>query len=269
MMISYRYIFLFGKVLFGKLIALCRRFGLVLWGFSKLLLLLSVVWLLVAIVITPTWAPKKLKTPNPMVCGKISGVVYELPRKYVIYWPEYEGKSSWEPGFTNNKKGCGANLVSLYMAMSWPEMQPVSYGEATSFSFDGISVAIEPWPHGEAGLRKQLQHYLRETPAPLVQASKLNEDLGLNFLEGVDSAFPNQRKGFFWLEAKGRMQYIGYCNWVEHKANYSRCYLEFLMPGDNAIVNVEFLWGRLGEWHNIVLTVGEFFMNAVKYGVDK
>ncbi|AVD93501.1 MULTISPECIES: hypothetical protein [Pseudomonas] len=268
-MISYRYIFLFGKVLFGKLIALCRRFGLVLWGFSKLLLLLSVVWLLVAIVITPTWAPKKLKTPNPMVCGKISGVVYELPRKYVIYWPEYEGKSSWEPGFTNNKKGCGANLVSLYMAMSWPEMQPVSYGEATSFSFDGISVAIEPWPHGEAGLRKQLQHYLRETPAPLVQASKLNEDLGLNFLEGVDSAFPNQRKGFFWLEAKGRMQYIGYCNWVEHKANYSRCYLEFLMPGDNAIVNVEFLWGRLGEWHNIVLTVGEFFMNAVKYGVDK
>lgn len=61
-MISYRYIFLFGKVLFGKLIALCRRFGLVLWGFSKLLLLLSVVWLLVAIVITPTWAPKKLKT---------------------------------------------------------------------------------------------------------------------------------------------------------------------------------------------------------------
>lgn len=268
-MISYRYIFLFGKVLFGKLIALCRRFGLVLWGFSKLLLLLSVVWLLVAIVITPTWAPKKLKAPNPMVCGKISGVVYELPRKYVIYWPEYEGKSSWEPGFTNNKKGCGANLVSLYMAMSWPEMQPVSYGEATSFSFDGISVAIEPWPHGEAGLRKQLQHYLRETPAPLVQASKLNEDLGLNFLEGVDSAFPNQRKGFFWLEAKGRMQYIGYCNWVEHKANYSRCYLEFLMPGDNAIVNVEFLWGRLGEWHNIVLTVGEFFMNAVKYGVDK
>ncbi|MDH4549799.1 hypothetical protein [Pseudomonas sp. BN607] len=268
-MISYRYIFLFGKVLFGKLIALCRRFGLVLWGFSKLLLLLSVVWLLVAIVITPTWAPKKLKTPNPMVCGKISGVVYELPRKYVIYWPEYEGKSSWEPGFTNNKKGCGANLVSLYMAMSWPEMQPVSYGEATSFSFDGISVAIEPWPHGEAGLRKQLQHYLRETPAPLVQASKLNEDLGLNFLEGVDSAFPNQRKGFFWLEAKGRMQYIGYCNWVEHKANYSRCYLEFLMPGDNAIVNVEFLWGRLGEWHNIVLTVGEFFLNAVKYGVDK
>lgn len=268
-MISYRYIFLFGKVLFGKLIALCRRFGLVLWGFSKLLLLLSVVWLLVAIVITPAWAPKKLKTPNPMVCGKISGVVYELPRKYVIYWPEYEGKSSWEPGFTNNKKGCGANLVSLYMAMSWPEMQPVSYGEATSFSFDGISVAIEPWPHGEAGLRKQLQHYLRETPAPLVQASKLNEDLGLNFLEGVDSAFPNQRKGFFWLEAKGRMQYIGYCNWVEHKANYSRCYLEFLMPGDNAIINVEFLWGRLGEWHNIVLTVGEFFMNAVKYGVDK
>ncbi|MGA9664634.1 MAG: hypothetical protein WBQ92_23395, partial [Pseudomonas alloputida] len=173
------------------------------------------------------------------------------------------------PGFTNNKKGCGANLVSLYMAMSWPEMQPVSYGEATSFSFDGISVAIEPWPHGEAGLRKQLQHYLRETPAAVVQASKLNEDLGLNFLEGVDSAFPNQRKGFFWLETKGRMQYIGYCNWVEHKANYSRCYLEFLMPGDNAIVNVEFLWGRLGEWHNISLTVGEFFMNAVKYGVDK
>lgn len=268
-MISYRYIFLFGKVLFGKLIALCRRFGLVLWGSSKLLLLLSVVWLLVSIVIAPTWAPKKLTTPNPMVCGKVSGVVYELPRRYVIYWPEDEGKSSWEPVFINIKKGCGANLASLYMAMSWPEMQPVSYGEATSFRFDGISVAIGPWLHGEAGLRKQLQHYLRETPAALVKASKLNEDLGLNFLEGVDSEFPNRRKGFFWLEAKGRMQYIGYCNWVEPKVNYSRCYLKFLIPGGDAIVNVEFLWERLGECHNIALAVGEFFMNAARYRVDK
>ncbi|RPD95088.1 hypothetical protein EGN69_03250 [Pseudomonas monteilii] len=74
-MISFRYIFLFVKVLFGKLIALCRRFGLVLWGFSKLLLLLSVAWLLVAIVITPTWAPKRLTTPNPM-CVERSRVLF-------------------------------------------------------------------------------------------------------------------------------------------------------------------------------------------------
>ncbi|MOA45846.1 hypothetical protein D3C78_1682870 [compost metagenome] len=65
------------------------------------------------------------------------------------------------------------------------------------------------------------------------------------------------------------MQYIGYCNWVEPKANYSRCYLKFLILGGDAIVNVEFLWERLGEWHNIALAVGEFFMNAARYRVDK
>lgn len=268
-MVKSRYVLLFLKVLLGRLSALCRYLGCVLWAFSKFLLCLSLVWLLVAVAVTPTWAPKKFTTPNPMVCGKISGVVYELPRKYVIYWPEYEGKSSWEPGFINNKKGCDANLVSLYMAMTWPEMQPVSYGEATSFSFDGISVAIEPWLHGEAGLRRQLQHYLRETPVAEIKAAKFNQDLGLNFLVGVDSAFPSQRKGFFWLESKGRMQYIGYCNWVEHKASYSRCYLEFLMPGESAVVNVEFLWGRLEEWRGIASRVGEFFVNSVRYGVGK
>lgn len=243
------------------------------WGALRLcsaaILIVLGFWFAAMIVISAPWKTRESVTADPMVCGTLSNVVYEFPRSYVIYWPEYEGKSSWEVGFTQNKKGCDANLRSLYMAMSWPEMQPVSHSQATSFSFDGISVAIEPWQHGEAGLRRQLHHYLRKTSVEKVKAVKFNEALGLNFLVGVDSAFPSNRKGFFWSESNERMQYVGHCNWVEYKSSYTRCYLEFLMPGEQSIVEVEFLWGRLAEWHNIVSGVSEFLVGGVKYGVSK
>ena len=69
---------------------------------------------------------KNYQPPNPLVtCGVISGTVLEVSRKYIMFWPEYEGKSSWEKGFIFNKKGCDANLRALDLTVSWPGFQVV------------------------------------------------------------------------------------------------------------------------------------------------
>lgn len=202
------------------------------------------------------------------VCGKISGIVYEFPRDYVIYWPEYEGKSSWEPGFIDNKKGCEDNFRSLYMAMTWPEMQPESFAKVTSFDFDGLSVALEPWRYGEGGLRRLLKSYLQRTPEEEIERAQYDGDLGLYFLRGVDALYPDQPEGFFWLEKDGRMQYIGHCSWVKRKSGFTRCYIKFLLPVGGAVVDVEFLWGRLGEWREIVSKVEDFVLRGIKVEVS-
>lgn len=267
-MVTFKYFLFFLKVLLGKLSAMGRFFGRVLWRLSKLLLFLSMVWLLVAVVTISPWPPNKFTTPNPMVCGRISGVVYELPRKYVIYWPEYEGESSWEPGFVNNKKGCGANLVSLYMAMSWPEMQPVPYGEATSFSFGGLTVAVEPWVHGATGLKKRLKSYLRATPITAVEQATYEPSIGMTYVEGVSRVFPEDKQDFFWLEKDGRMQYIVYCVRAYDEYN-SYCDLKFVLSGGDALVSVKFLRGKLGEWRSMVNRVEEFLKRSVRQGEGK
>lgn len=214
------------------------------------------------------WSARSGSKPASMVCGKISGVVYRFPRRYIIYWPEYEGASSWEPEFVNNTKGCDANIRSLWMAMAWPAMQPVPFEVATAFSFDGVSVAIEPWPYGEPGLRKLLGNYLRKTPPEVVGQAEYDNGSGLFFIKGVDSAFPDQPEGFFWLEKNGRMQYAGYCNWVVRLDNYSRCYLKLLISRDKAMVTVEFLWEKLAESKDIALSVENFLVSGIVGGVN-
>lgn len=44
--------------------------------------------------------------------------------QHLLFWAEYEGKSSWKVGFIDNKKGCDANLTLLTLEMLWPSMKP-------------------------------------------------------------------------------------------------------------------------------------------------
>lgn len=37
-----------------------------------------------------------------VACGMISGFVIELTGKYIVFWPEYEGKNSWDKDFILN-----------------------------------------------------------------------------------------------------------------------------------------------------------------------
>jgi len=135
------------------------------WGalriFSGVIVVLLGSYFVFAVVISKPWETVERVPVDPKVCGRMSGVVYEFLRGYVVYWPEYEGKSSWEVGFIENKKGCSANFVSLYMAMSLPELNAVSFHEATSLDFTGAKVGIEPWSYGEVGLRRKLDNYLK------------------------------------------------------------------------------------------------------------
>lgn len=239
----------------------------VVWGALRICSALIVVvlgfCLAAVVVMSKPWEPVKKVVVDPLVCGRMSGVVYELHRGYVIYWPEYEGKSSWEVGFTKNKKGCDANLVSLFLAMSWPELKPVSFSDATSFSFSGVTVGVEPWGAGESGLRAVLRSYLRATPESIVAQAVYENKIGMSYVEGIHRAFPDRKQDFFWLEEDGRMKYIVYCV-KAYKADQSYCDLRYLLPGADVLVSIQFLRGRLSDWREVVSKVDGFLSSAVK-----
>lgn len=71
---------------------------------------LSIFSFLVALVLYVAGNAPDQPLPEPdgrpgIVCGRMANVTVEISRRYVIFWPEYEGKSSWEDGFFLIKKG--------------------------------------------------------------------------------------------------------------------------------------------------------------------
>ncbi|WP_416468019.1 hypothetical protein [Pseudomonas sp. LFS044] len=220
-------------------------------------------YFVLTVVISKPWETVERVPVDPKVCGRMSGVVYEFLRGYVVYWPEYEGKSSWEVGFIENKKGCNANFVSLYMAMSLPELNAVSFHEATSLDFTGAKVGIEPWSHGEVGLRRKLDNYLKNTPENIIAQKVYDKNIGMNFVEGVDRYSRGGKQDFFWVEEDGHMRYVAYCvkgYWGQD----SFCELKYLLPGADILVSLKILRGRLSEWRNIVALVNGFLLSAEK-----
>ena len=173
------------------------------------------------------------------------------------------GKSSWEVGFSENKKGCNANFVALYMAMSLPELKPVSFHEATSLSFTGAKVGIQPWSYGEGGLRKTLDHYLKSTPENIIAQKVYDKDIGMNYVEGFDKYSRGGKQDFFWLEEEGRMRYVVYCI-RGYRGQASFCKFKYLLPGADVVVSLKILRSRLSEWKNIVALVDGFLLSAEK-----
>lgn len=44
--------------------------------------------------------------------------------------------------------------------------------------------------------------------------------------------------------------------------------MEFLTVGEEGVVSVGFLWGRISEWEQIAISVRRYIANSIKRGVE-
>ncbi|CAG8864072.1 hypothetical protein PS627_00847 [Pseudomonas fluorescens] len=202
---------------------------------------------------------------DPYMCGKISGVTYEFPREYGAFWPEYEGKSSWEAGFTKNKKGCEANFRSVTLTMSWPELLADNNSRifTQGLSYEGLQVSLEPIERPRPDLRPLLNYYLKDTPAASLHGVRFISALGLNHLEGVDYMFKVSRKSYYWSDENGAVKYVGYCIWSEREQRYYSCKFSYVLSG-NIFVEVQFTPEKLNVWADIVSAVDTLVKGSIK-----
>lgn len=155
---------------------------------SAVLLLTPVLVMIVVAWKSEPWKPGEV-TFDPFVCGRISGEVYKFSRLYFPFWPEYEGKSSFDPGFIYNKKGCDANLVSVFLSMTWPELEPAddSLVFRQGLEHEGLLVAVGPITAREGDLRRQLEFLLRKSPAETITLAEYDESSSLYRVEARDT----------------------------------------------------------------------------------
>ncbi|MFA3779631.1 hypothetical protein [Yersinia sp. 1652 StPb PI] len=213
------------------------------------------------------------------VCGKFNGHVMEVPKAYIIYWAEYEGKSSWTPGFTKNKKGCDANFTSLPMITSWPDMQPGDKSKwyKQGLEYEGLRMRVEPFKRTDTDITFKRDFFLRKqndrTFDPVIYIDKL----GLFFVKATRKLFraePQDRNspywfdedvnGYYWAEANGRIPVIFDCQWLPLEKRYYICEAIFVMPEIGSLVRIFFTVEKLPQWRSIVSSTQQFLLSHIK-----
>ncbi|WP_420074658.1 hypothetical protein [Yersinia sp. 2542 StPb PI] len=213
------------------------------------------------------------------VCGKFNGHVMEVPKEYIIYWAEYEGKSSWTPGFTKNKKGCDANFTSLPMIASWPDMQPGDKSKwyKQGLEYEGLRMRVEPFKRSDTDITYKREFFLRKqndrTFDPVVYIDKL----GLFFVKATRKLFraePQDRNspywfdktinGYYWSEVEGKVPVVFDCMWLPLEKRYYICEALFVMPEISSLVSVVFTIEKLPQWRAIVSNTQQFLLSHIK-----
>ena len=213
------------------------------------------------------------------VCGKFNGHVMEVPKEYIIYWAEYEGKSSWTPGFTKNKKGCDANFTSLPMIASWPDMQPGDKSKwyKQGLRYEGLRMRVEPFKRTDTDITFKRDFFLRKqndrTFDPVIYIDKL----GLFFVKATRKLFraePQDRNspywfdktinGYYWAEVNGQVPVVFDCQWLPLEKRYYICEARFVMPEIGSLVEVIFTVEKLPQWRAIVSSTQQFLLSHIK-----
>ncbi|WP_367394273.1 hypothetical protein [Pseudomonas sp. X4] len=211
------------------------------------------------------WNRRERITADPIVCGKLSGVVYEFPRSYFPFWPEYEGKSSFDSGFVNNKKGCDANLVSVFLSMTWPGLTPAddSLIFRQGLEHEGLLVSYSPVVGRQGDLRNTLDSLMRSSSSGLVDLAKFDEGVGLYKVKGRHRVFEKDEQLFYWEGELDSLGSVGYCSWRPRKPHYYYCEMIYVFEGD-VLVKVIMRPDKLMYWSQIKFSLERFLLNSKK-----
>jgi len=242
-------------------------------GRNAILLLIFLTPLMIAIiygVFGTEHSPKKdVITPvdSTKVCGKLSGTVIEVPRKYILLWPEYEGKSSWEKGFTKNKKGCDANLTSITMTMSWPELLPLSLAEFSAqrrSDFNGIVLSLKPTRVKNEDMAYALEGLLGVSISKVERPENYIKELDLYSFETERKSSLDSIKKYMWHRDENIVSFYFICGRQSTEKKYADCSGNFKISEIGALAEITVSGDKTKDWRQIVASMREFALSKIK-----
>lgn len=205
-----------------------------------------------------------------VACGKMSGNVIEVPRAYLFFWPEYEGKSSWEKDFNKNKKGCDANLTSIAVETFWPEMSPAGeYTLEDDKKVGHVRIAIQPAPRLRDGdLSEVLSRVLDWASVRNSNHHIFKEKLGLFYARGIRSAQLELGNDIYWHKEEGGVDTVIECLLLKDGVAY-KCSQQFYSFKLNALVELDYKPELLRSWREVAESVKVFIGKLQKQGVKE
>lgn len=199
--------------------------------------------------------------PAP-VCGRLSGAVIEVPSQYLFFWAEYEGKSSWEIGFTENKKGCDANLVSLTLDMLWPSMKPypkLEYGPDRTHGH----VTVHLGSADRIYFKWYLSHLLSGEKSLSRNAKEFDKVLNLHYVLNTRLHEASESKNVYWAKEDGEISTIIECTTFDTVGVYG-CEQTWFLSQYKASVRLSYATDFLTHWAAMQIDVNNFIVSHFK-----
>ncbi|WP_154401743.1 hypothetical protein [Pseudomonas farris] len=234
-------------------------------GCIALVLVAGLCYCIFLVVASPDTSDSEESVSAQPICGRLSGKTIVVPRNYVVFWAEYEGASVWDKNSIHNKKGCDAELVSLPLVMTWPQLQPAKQSEyfRDGLKFDGLEVVMAPIKVKAFALRTRLDALLGYAQGENIEAPTYVEDPGLYFVERKDRTFPDVLNGYYWKEEGGKVKAVFECLGNKGGQGYYNCRGEFVLNELDVLVKVGFTPEKLNDWNHIESSVKEFVLSSV------
>ena len=213
---------------------------------------------------------KNYQPSNPYVtCGMISGTVIEVPRKYIMFWPEYEGKSSWDKDFIFNKKGCDANLRTLDLTVSWPGFQIVKSEDyfARRDEISILEITVAPLVKREDFMGRKLKFYaLARQGGGVLSAEDKSYEVELNLFsaERSNHIYTDIMNRYYWSEVNGEVAVLFECYRARKNNQLKDCKGYFLLDEFETFVRVRFSFDEMTYWQGIVENTKRFVLSKVK-----
>lgn len=158
-------------------------------------------------------------------CGMFGPYEFKVDRKYLFFWPTYEGRSDWEvqgpPPI-----GCDAKLSSFNLEAYWPGLSPAGrFPIEVDPAAEHINIQVESvinrnrWDLAD---RLKWKLHLKEDSKNNV--GRYDDELGLFYLQGVDSALSRLNVNYYWkLSADGGVSIFIECGPIYNgKAKWCR-----------------------------------------------
>lgn len=201
------------------------------------------------------------------VCGMFGDYELRLNRKYIFFWPTYEGRSDWEPG-PPPPTNCDAKLQSVAVELFWPEMNPAgdrTFGDDKDPDRINASIAAVPdlktWD-----LRSLLKYYLSLDETASVDFSKFSKSATGLYTDNIahrDSKLKS--KTYFWaVDKAGTVNTVIEC---EHSDNglVNRCEHTQYLRKFQAVMDISYQRAHLSKWKVIAFDVERFIERIAIY----
>ena len=186
-----------------------------------------------------------------------------------MFWPEYEGKSSWDKDFIFNKKGCDANLRALDLTVSWPGFKIVKSEDyfARQDEISILEITVAPLVKREDFMGRKLKFYaLARQGGGVLSAEDKSYEVELNLFsaERSDHAFTDLTNRYYWSEVNGELAVVFECHRARINNKLKDCKGYFLIDEFEAFVKVGFSFEELKYWREIVYRTKNFILSKVK-----
>lgn len=195
---------------------------------------------------------KRRTIPPPVPCGKLADKVYVFPRPYVFLSPEYEGKSIWEQGYAENKRGCDANFWVISLKLEWPSLSPArDLWAGASRPAGHMGVTVEQIARDQVhGNGLSFQHLIDGTVVESVRDGTYDQASDLHALPKIQLPLRNEVLDIYWHETGAITDTLISCTYYPDGRPFD-CSQAWFVENGRVLIRVNYTHDYLPEWNKV------------------